>query len=321
MRILVYGAGVIGSLYGGKLAAAGHDVTLLARAEQRRAELDANGVVLEEARSLVRTCRRLSLATRLARDDAYDLVLVAVARHQVEAVLPALRENAGSRSILFLVNTADRYRPWVDAVGRERFLAGYPGVAGEKVGAVVRYALLPAILQPTTLGGAGRPVPPALAEVARAFEDAGFPVATRPRVEDWQRTHAAIMTPLAQALLAAGGDVEALARSPRLLDLVVGSIRENFRVLEMDGVTVAPRMLAPLVDAPLPFLRMLLRKALGTPIARTAFVPHVLGAREEVEALAGELRETAQAVWLLTEASDRLEDAARGARQRLAQPA
>jgi 2-dehydropantoate 2-reductase len=321
MRILVYGAGVIGSLYGGKLAAAGHDVTLLARAEQRRAELDANGVVLEEARTHVRTSQRVPLATRLAPDDAYDVIVVAVARHQVEAILPFLRENTASRSVLFLVNTADRYRPWLEAVGRERFLAGYPGAAGEKVGPVVRYALLPAILQPTTLGGAGKPVPTILGEVVRAFEGAGFPVATRPRVEDWQRTHAAIMTPLAQALLAAGGDVAELARSPKLLELVVRSVRENFRVLESDGVQVAPRVLNPLLDAPVPILRTLLRKALETPIARDAFVPHVMNAQEEVEVLAGELRETAQSCWLLTEASDRLDDAARGARARLVEQA
>jgi ketopantoate reductase len=31
MKVLVYGAGVIGTLYGGKLARAGHTVTVVAR--------------------------------------------------------------------------------------------------------------------------------------------------------------------------------------------------------------------------------------------------------------------------------------------------
>ena len=47
MRILIYGAGVIGTFYGVKLSAAGHDVTLLARG--RRAEqVRKDGLVVDE---------------------------------------------------------------------------------------------------------------------------------------------------------------------------------------------------------------------------------------------------------------------------------
>ncbi|MDR1957433.1 MAG: NAD-binding protein [Planctomycetaceae bacterium] len=36
MRILIYGAGVIGSIFAGKIADSGHDVTVLARRKQIR---------------------------------------------------------------------------------------------------------------------------------------------------------------------------------------------------------------------------------------------------------------------------------------------
>ena len=36
MKILIYGAGVIGCTYGWQLAEAGHDVTLLVRKEQKQ---------------------------------------------------------------------------------------------------------------------------------------------------------------------------------------------------------------------------------------------------------------------------------------------
>ncbi len=45
MRILIYGAGVIGSIFAGKLAASGEDVTVLARGK-RPEELRQNGIVL-----------------------------------------------------------------------------------------------------------------------------------------------------------------------------------------------------------------------------------------------------------------------------------
>ena len=45
MRILVLGAGVIGSVYAGKLLQAGHEVVLLARG-RRLADLQSHGLLL-----------------------------------------------------------------------------------------------------------------------------------------------------------------------------------------------------------------------------------------------------------------------------------
>ena len=54
MRTLVVGAGVIGSVYAGKLLEAGHEVVLLARG-RRLSDLQAYGLVLEDAESGRRT--------------------------------------------------------------------------------------------------------------------------------------------------------------------------------------------------------------------------------------------------------------------------
>src|ERR1700685_2385339 len=54
MKLVVVGPGVIGSIYAGRLAQSGHEVTLLARG-QRLADLRAHGLVLEDAASGRRT--------------------------------------------------------------------------------------------------------------------------------------------------------------------------------------------------------------------------------------------------------------------------
>ncbi len=46
-KILIFGAGVIGSVYAGKLALAGHRVSVLAR-NKRLSELQLNGLLLSE---------------------------------------------------------------------------------------------------------------------------------------------------------------------------------------------------------------------------------------------------------------------------------
>ena len=47
MKILVIGAGVLGSLYAARLQAAGHDVSIMARGE-RLEQIRARGILLQE---------------------------------------------------------------------------------------------------------------------------------------------------------------------------------------------------------------------------------------------------------------------------------
>jgi 2-dehydropantoate 2-reductase len=54
VRILVFGAGVIGSVYAVKLLQAGHEVVMLARG-RRLSDLQTHGLILEEAESGNRT--------------------------------------------------------------------------------------------------------------------------------------------------------------------------------------------------------------------------------------------------------------------------
>ena len=77
MRILVFGAGVIGSVYGVKLLQAGHEVVMLARG-RRLSDLQAHGLVLEEAKSGNRTVLAVQSVGEPAPDDRYEVVLVPV---------------------------------------------------------------------------------------------------------------------------------------------------------------------------------------------------------------------------------------------------
>ena len=85
MRILVYGAGVQGSLYASRLAESGHDVALLARGA-RLAELRARGILLEDILTGRTTTTVVPIVDRLEPGDAFDLVLIPVRREQIAAV-------------------------------------------------------------------------------------------------------------------------------------------------------------------------------------------------------------------------------------------
>ena len=75
MKILVFGAGVLGCNLARNLFRAGKDVTLLARgrwAEQIR----TNGLRIRDKFSLRMSVSRIPVVTELKADDAYNVIFV-----------------------------------------------------------------------------------------------------------------------------------------------------------------------------------------------------------------------------------------------------
>ena len=106
---------------------------------------------------------------------------------------------------------------------------GFPGAAGYPDGDRIRYLVLSAREQPTTLGELdGRPSE-RIRAIAAAFKQAGFPVAVSPRMDAWLKTHAAEVTPTVMALYMCGGDRSRLALNRDALMLMLRAIREGYR--------------------------------------------------------------------------------------------
>jgi len=305
MKILVYGAGAIGSLYGARLAASGHEVHLLARGERLR-QLAKHGVILEDGLTGQRSVVKVPVVIGLNPGDAYDLVLVAVRKTQVEGVLPALAANVASRDILFFMNTAEGYDAWVRAVGRERLLAGFPGAGGVRDGPVIRHALEPAWFERTVLGELDGRITPRLLGVAAAFRGAGFPVALSRNVDAWQKTHVAWASPATNALYLALDDAERLVHSQEALELMVDAIRENLGVLRALGVPVTPRTVALWRWLPRRLLAAIWARVLRGRVAQVNIVSHAVAARAEMRELAAEMRALARRAERATPACDRL---------------
>ncbi|MFA9469756.1 MAG: ketopantoate reductase family protein, partial [Deltaproteobacteria bacterium] len=105
MKILVYGAGNIGSLYAGLLKESGQDVSILAT-EMRLADIREHGIQLENVVTGKKTAVHVRAVDRLDADDAYDLVLVVLPKNHVAEVLPILAQNRQTPSIMFVGNNA-----------------------------------------------------------------------------------------------------------------------------------------------------------------------------------------------------------------------
>src|SRR5579872_5090711 len=99
MKILIFGSGVIGSIYAARLQDAGYSVMLLARGD-RYTEISRNGVTISNTLTGEKITCTISVIRELAPADFFDLVIVTVRLDQVDAIIPVLKENQACPLIL-----------------------------------------------------------------------------------------------------------------------------------------------------------------------------------------------------------------------------
>lgn len=124
MRILVLGAGVIGTVYASRLSDAGNEVVLLARG-RRLAELREHGLVVEDAESGRRETYAVTVVGAVPRGDRFGLVLVPVRSEQLSSTLQVLTAMKDRSPVLFVGNTAGHQLELTAALG-DRALFGFP---------------------------------------------------------------------------------------------------------------------------------------------------------------------------------------------------
>jgi 2-dehydropantoate 2-reductase len=120
VRALVIGAGSVGGYFGGRLAAAGRDVTFLVRA-QRATQL-ADGLTIISKGQETRVAARVITAGEAAGD--FDVILLAVKAYQLEAAIEDFGAYVTQRSVILPVLNGMKH---VDIL-RSRF--GSPHVIG-----------------------------------------------------------------------------------------------------------------------------------------------------------------------------------------------
>ncbi|OWA11911.1 ketopantoate reductase [Streptomyces sp. CS113] len=260
MKLLVYGAGVCGSLFAVRMHEAGHDVSLLARGGRLTA-LRRHGVRLAEGDGPA--VRRVPVPVIEHPDGEYDLITVFVRTHQVDAVLESLAGVRGD--VLFLLNWAAGPEPLSAVIGHERVLLGFPMTGGTMDGDVIRYRrssfLTRRVAMP--IGEPDGRTTPRLERIVETFRTAGINAKAEPRMDAWLRTHAAFEVPLGQAVHAAGGPV-ALADDPDAVRGTLHLIGQNLAAMDTPPV---PRAFAALRTLPQGLLVAVLRRFLKSPTA------------------------------------------------------
>ena len=287
MKILIFGAGVIGSIYAARLHEANHEVTLLARG-RRYEELCQDGVIITEKITGKQLTSPIPVVQELTATDFYDLIIVTVRFDQVDSIIPILQQNKNCLLVLFLLNNPGNATDLMSALYPKHILLGLPGAGGIKNGKSIDYIQIKQ--QKTTIGEISGPATDQLRAVKTVLENAGFGVGTGSNMPAWLKTHAVFVSCVTAAILSENGDPVQLSHKRGSVRLMVSSIREGFLACRALGMPVKPTNLKIIfMIMPRWFSVLYWQGALRGKVGTLAMAPHANAAKAEMGLLAGKV--------------------------------
>jgi len=275
LTIAVVGVGAIGSTFAYHLARAGHDVTAIARPDSvRLLQLQRdNGVILRSGEKA-----ELCVSDRLDEDVAYDLVLVTMLAHQLNAVLPALVcSKAGA--IQFMFNNFEPER-LSKVVGEGRCSFGMPFVM----------STLDSNGRLDTRANPGQKTLHGDARWADLFTAAGVESAFEPDMVLWLRCHAPIC--IAMESICVAGQRRGGGATWREAVTVARGLRSGFAIIKALGYSLYPRSKSTLASCPTPVLACMLWLASRVPSLRTLLSQGLLECRALADVIASAASQT-----------------------------
>ena len=276
MRILIYGAGVIGSLYGALLAEAGYDVSVYARG-RRLESLKRDGLLLKSKGKIQKA--PIKVISRLEPDDRYDFIFLTVRENQLHTALEELRQNC-SPTIVTMVNSLETYDEWETICGAGRIIPAFPGAGGGFDGSVLDAALTPRLIQPTTFGKTdGRE-----RGLARVFRGAKIPYQIVPDMHAWQLCHLAMVVPIADAYYEAADPGNA-GKDAALMRKTARRIRDNLGAIAARGIRLSPRKMQTFRMLPAPLVGWVLGFVFQSAFGDRFMYRHSMKAPDEMRQL------------------------------------
>lgn len=191
MRILMFGRGVISTIYGHALQSAGHDVEFYVREGRAAQYRDEVVIDLIDARHAPLGHRvRHTIPTRLresiAPDDGFDLVVLSVGHHQLTAAAAFLAPRVGDATVLVLGNVWDEPLAAVAPIPQAQVLFGFPQAGG---GFADDGVLHGAMMRTVILGVGGTAPSTRDLAVQGAFRQAGFAIREEKDIRGWLWLH------------------------------------------------------------------------------------------------------------------------------------
>ena len=233
MKILIFGAGVLGCNLAANLHRAGKDVTLLARGDWAE-EIRKNGLRIRNPFSPRASVSRIPVVTALAPDDVYDVIFVVVRYTQLASAIDALRGNRSS-NIVFVGNNVRTAETAALLPGKNVLFAFATSAGHRESGRVVSIDL-----KKITIGQLhGAPSNERL--IGQIFGGTKYRVVYETNMGDYLLCHAAFVLPAAFACYKTDGNLKKLKGNTAYLRRMLDANIEGYRAIRNAGHAILPK--------------------------------------------------------------------------------
>ncbi len=278
MKILVFGAGVLGCNLARNFFRAGKDVTLLARGKWAE-EIRKNGLRIKDKFSPRMSVSPIPVTEALKPEDAYDVIFVVVRYTQLEAVMETLRANR-TKNIVFVGNNA-RAAETAALLPDKNVLFAFASSAGHREISYVSSVDLRKITIGQLKGADSNE-----ALIRQIFAGTKYKVAYEPNMGDYLLCHAAFVLPVAFACYKTDGDLKKLRGNSAYFNRMINANLEGYRAIRNAGHEILPKEDSDFESAAyrktcLRFFRLMCATGLGKICASD----HAMNATGEMSAL------------------------------------
>ncbi len=237
MKILMFGRGVIATMYGWALEQAGHDIEFYVRPGRTAVYGETINLDLLDARRRVwgqRIVRKWSVRYRevLEPDHDFDLIVLSVPHYRLAEAAAFLAPRVGNATVLVFSNIWSEPQAAISPLPLDQVAWGFPqagGGFGED--GVLRGTVLPSVI----FGTFGQPPTERERAVRQAFRDAGFRLQEQPDFRGWLWLHFVSDAGLHSQGLRLGSLAKLVGATGDLREALLTS-RELLPLLEARGV-------------------------------------------------------------------------------------
>lgn len=282
MKILIYGAGVLGSHLAHVLHTAGHDVTILARGNRLEA-LKGGGLKIRHYLQLRTTVDEIKVTDRLGINDEYDLVFIVMQYQQTGKVLPYIAENLKTKNYAFIGNNPfpEKTAEFVDhnSSVKKNLYFGFFMAAGRIENDCVISAHTGGKNSGSLIIGS---LDGGNFEIFKELKGK-LKLDIQSDINSWLKCHAIFVLPVCYAIYECGGALRKASR--KINNDIIDAIIEGYDLIRSIGFTPAPPEDERLVKKHRALAYAFIKFCAVTPIGRLMTSDHAMNAVEEMRAL------------------------------------